>query len=305
MWSATIRTGNPEVDLKTVEQHRAQARQQGLVLHVQPLPHGGYYVQALAAGAPPPGSGAHDPGPQFTGTLPSLPQPAPANPPLPMPAIPMPAPQVVDPAAQFGGTMPSRPGGYAARIQPVPEVHMHPSAQYSGVGQCQACGREGPTKHMTFMQNIGVLVIRFPKTVNGHLCKFCIDKYFLKMTLITLFFGWWGVISFFYTLVSLPVNVVNRIRAIGMESPREDEMSVAEKRSRGLWLILGSIPFVIVMLLHLAFVAISIVAGEKIGDVLVMFFLGLVFIDAPALLLLVSGIRNRVLAARAAKQLGI
>ena len=58
------------------------------------------------------------------------------------------------------------------------------------------------------MQNIGVLIMRFPKTVQGFLCKRCISKYFWNMTLVSFFFGWWGLISFFYTLFSIPQNIV-------------------------------------------------------------------------------------------------
>lgn len=84
-------------------------------------------------------------------------------------------------------------------------------AQVAHVGQnpgCQVCGRHAPTKHVTFMQNVGAIVIRFPRTIRGYLCRSCIDRYFWKYTLITFFFGWWGVISFFYSLVSIPTNIV-------------------------------------------------------------------------------------------------
>jgi hypothetical protein len=73
--------------------------------------------------------------------------------------------------------------------------------------RCQACQRMAPTKHVTFMQNIGLLVIRFPKTIKGFLCKRCIKKYFWEMTTITFFLGWWGIISFFYSLASIPQNI--------------------------------------------------------------------------------------------------
>lgn len=313
-WSTTIRTGNPEIDLRTVDQHRAQAQQQGLVLHVQPLPQGGYHVQAVApAGAPQPQYGAPDPAEAYGGTMPSANRPPT---PAPMPAMPMPAPffqsrdgsspapPAADPLAQFGGTMPS-PAGFAAQVRPAPQVIMHPSAQFGGMGSCQACGREGPTKNLTFMQNIGVIVIRFPKTITGNLCKFCIDKYFFKMTLITFFFGWWGVISFVYTLISLPVNVVNRLRAIGMESPREDAGSVAEKRSRGLALLLVGILFGLLSLLQLLAMIAVIADGTDVLDMLPALVVGLLVLDVPAFLLLFSGIRDRVRASRAARQLGI
>jgi hypothetical protein len=79
--------------------------------------------------------------------------------------------------------------------------------------QCQLCGRHAPTKHVTFMQNIGMLVVRFPKTMRGHLCRTCIGRTFQSYTLTTLFLGWWGIISFFYSLVSIPQNIVQYMGA--------------------------------------------------------------------------------------------
>jgi hypothetical protein len=79
--------------------------------------------------------------------------------------------------------------------------------------RCQVCGRHAPVKQVTFMQNVGVIVIRFPRKVQGLLCKRCINSYFWRMTTITLFFGWWGIISFFYSLVSIPTNIVNFLGA--------------------------------------------------------------------------------------------
>jgi hypothetical protein len=222
--------------------------------------------------------------------------------PAPMPGMPMPGPQMQnDPLAQFGGTMPST-AGYAAQIRPAPQVIMHPSAQYGGMGACQVCGREGPTKQVTLMQNIGVLVIRFPKTLSGHLCKFCIDHNFFKMTLITGFLGWWGVISFFYTLVSLPVNFVARLKAIGMESPREDAGSIAEKRTRGIVLVLFGLFFGLLSLLE---VLLAIVGSDNVMDAIPALVVGFLVLDVPAGLLLFSGIRDRVRASRAARQLGM
>lgn len=86
----------------------------------------------------------------------------------------------------------------------------HPMA---GQTQCQACMRYAPVKHVKFMQNIGLLIIRFPSSIQGFLCKRCISQYFWKMTAISFFFGWWGVISFFYTLVTIPMNIATFVGA--------------------------------------------------------------------------------------------
>ena len=73
---------------------------------------------------------------------------------------------------------------------------------------CQACRQEVPeTRHVTFYQNIGLLILRFPSSVQGHFCKGCIHHYFWKMTLISLVAGWWGVIS----LITNCFFVINNI----------------------------------------------------------------------------------------------
>lgn len=81
---------------------------------------------------------------------------------------------------------------------------------------CQCCGIEAPTKQTAFYQNIGALVMRFSRSVNGNLCKNCIHKNFWKMTLTTLFLGWWGMISFIVTPFFLLNNIVRYLVALPM-----------------------------------------------------------------------------------------
>jgi hypothetical protein len=67
-----------------------------------------------------------------------------------------------------------------------------------------------------FHQNIGLLVVRLPWSIEGRLCKSCIHKRFWSMTATTLFLGWWGVISFLVTPFFL-VNNIGRYRfCLGM-----------------------------------------------------------------------------------------
>ena len=73
---------------------------------------------------------------------------------------------------------------------------------------CELCGALAPCAMITLHQNVGILIVRFPQTISGQLCKRCIDDRFWRMSIISFFFGWWGVISFFYTLFTLPMNVI-------------------------------------------------------------------------------------------------
>lgn len=81
---------------------------------------------------------------------------------------------------------------------------------------CQCCGIEAPTKKTAFFQNIGALVMRFSQSVEGNLCKNCIHKNFWKMTLTTLFLGWWGMISFIITPFLLLNNIGRYLMALPM-----------------------------------------------------------------------------------------
>lgn len=83
---------------------------------------------------------------------------------------------------------------------------------------CQLCGSHAPTKHVTFYQNIGALVIRFHRKLEGDLCKSCIHKNFWKMTLITLTVGWLGVISLIMAPIFIMLNVAHYLLSLGLPS---------------------------------------------------------------------------------------
>lgn len=81
---------------------------------------------------------------------------------------------------------------------------------------CHACGVEAPTKYVAFYQNIGALVVRFSKSVEGHLCKGCVHKHFWSLTSTTFVLGWWGTISFIVTPFFLLNNMVRYAGCLAM-----------------------------------------------------------------------------------------
>lgn len=81
---------------------------------------------------------------------------------------------------------------------------------------CQSCGIEAPTKYVAFYQNIGALVVRFSKSVEGELCKSCIHRYFWSLTGTTLVAGWWGYISFVVTPFFLLNNIFRYLTCLPM-----------------------------------------------------------------------------------------
>ncbi len=82
------------------------------------------------------------------------------------------------------------------------------------LGICRLCHRRGPTRPVVFRQNIGVILLRFAKKVEGPLCRRCIESTFSDMTLITFFAGWWGIISIVVTPFILVSNIAEYTSAI-------------------------------------------------------------------------------------------
>jgi len=83
---------------------------------------------------------------------------------------------------------------------------------------CQSCRVHAPTRHVVFNQNIGLLFVRFPSSVQGWLCKQCIHRFFWEMTLISLVAGWWGVISFFTNIGFIFGNIGTYVQCLRMPS---------------------------------------------------------------------------------------
>ena len=82
---------------------------------------------------------------------------------------------------------------------------------------CHICGVEAPTKYVEFHQNIGMFIARKSKSIKGNMCKSCIHRYFWEYTLITLFVGWWGMISAITTPFILLNNIVRYLLCLQMQ----------------------------------------------------------------------------------------
>lgn len=80
-------------------------------------------------------------------------------------------------------------------------------------GCCELCGADEPVAHVSLGQNVGLLIMRFGSRTEGMLCRRCLDSEFWTKTMITAFFGWFGVISFFVTFFTLPSNLVSYLGA--------------------------------------------------------------------------------------------
>jgi hypothetical protein len=72
---------------------------------------------------------------------------------------------------------------------------------------CQACSANAPTRYVEFYSNIGMIFIRWEKSIKGYLCKSCVSGYFWEYTLASLALGWWGIIS----LMANPLIILNNV----------------------------------------------------------------------------------------------
>jgi hypothetical protein len=81
---------------------------------------------------------------------------------------------------------------------------------------CQDCGVETETRYASFYENVGAILVRFPKSVEGRLCKSCIHKRFWGMTTTTFFLGWWGGVSMLVTPFILLNNIGHYLRCLFM-----------------------------------------------------------------------------------------
>jgi hypothetical protein len=81
---------------------------------------------------------------------------------------------------------------------------------------CQLCGIEAPARHVELRQNVGALVIRFPRTLKGKICKNCLHKKYWSMTGTTLAVGWLGTISIILAPCFIIANTIYYLKNLGM-----------------------------------------------------------------------------------------
>lgn len=81
------------------------------------------------------------------------------------------------------------------------------------MGRCQVCGNMRATTLAKFDRNIGMLVLRQVRSIQGNMCKTCLGKKFWEFTGLNLLLGPWGVISLIMTPIFLITNTVSYVSA--------------------------------------------------------------------------------------------
>ena len=99
--------------------------------------------------------------------------------------------------------------GQKVDVEPVKENQNYARTSAAGVGSvCEICLQNKPTCYIDLYENIGALVVRYHKQIQGELCFECQKFIFWRFTLKTLLLGWWGVISFIITPFILLNNII-------------------------------------------------------------------------------------------------
>ena len=84
----------------------------------------------------------------------------------------------------------------------------------NAIGKCQLCGSMRQTAFVKFERNIGMLVLRQRRYLQGNLCKTCVGKKFWEFQGLNLLLGPWGMISLVMTPVFLVTNSVAYSKAM-------------------------------------------------------------------------------------------
>jgi hypothetical protein len=114
--------------------------------------------------------------------------------------------------------------------------------------------------------------------------------------------GWWGVISFFYSLFAIPANIVNWVSSFGMVTPQEDVDSLRERRARGsVGMAVGALAAAFAVL-TLALGALLATTGDD-ASVVALALMGSV-VGLVAAVILFFGIRARLRGSAGLKRLG-
>ena len=101
------------------------------------------------------------------------------------------------------------------------------------------CGQVAPTFPIKFEKNTGLIVFRLKETLAGNLCWPCIQAAYKSSQAHNLLLGWWGIVSFFATLIYLGDNSATfrqakahflRSGRLGMQCPNCGQVKAPEQQ---------------------------------------------------------------------------
>jgi hypothetical protein len=91
-------------------------------------------------------------------------------------------------------------------------VHAASTADAAGMmGRCQICGNMRQTSAVKFHHNIGMVVLRQTRSIQGNMCKTCMRSKYWEYMGKNLLLGPWGVISVIVTPIYMVTNTVTYV----------------------------------------------------------------------------------------------
>jgi hypothetical protein len=79
------------------------------------------------------------------------------------------------------------------------------------MGRCQICGNMRQTSAVKFHHNIGMVVLRQTRSIQGNMCKTCMRSKYWEYMGKNLLLGPWGVISVIVTPIYMVTNTVTYV----------------------------------------------------------------------------------------------
>lgn len=79
------------------------------------------------------------------------------------------------------------------------------------MGRCQICGSMRQTSQVTFHHNIGMIVLRQTRSIQGNMCKTCLRSKYWEYMGKNLLLGPWGFISLVVTPIYMVTNTVSYV----------------------------------------------------------------------------------------------
>jgi hypothetical protein len=96
-------------------------------------------------------------------------------------------------------------------LNPSP-MNVASSANPAGMmGRCQICGNMRQTSQVTFNHNIGMVILRQTRTIQGSMCKTCMRSKYWEYMGKNLLLGPWGIISVIVTPIYMVTNTVTYV----------------------------------------------------------------------------------------------
>jgi hypothetical protein len=79
------------------------------------------------------------------------------------------------------------------------------------MGRCQVCGNTRQTSQVKFHHNIGMVVLRQTRSIQGNMCKTCMRSKYWEFMGKNLLLGPWGIISIIVTPIYMVTNTVTYV----------------------------------------------------------------------------------------------